>query len=99
MTKENVRNNTYPYVTDVYAAVRSDIDKSSMAYRLFEYITSEEGQAIVEESGYISLTAFSNIKKVEKGRLLEAYYDPQGRPVAAPTRGIYIMDGRKVIFK
>ena len=99
MTKENVRNNTYPYVTDVYAAVRSDIDKSSMAYRLFEYITSEEGQAIVEESGYISLTAFSNIKKVEKGRLLEAYYDLQGRPVAAPTRGIYIMDGRKVIFK
>lgn len=65
MTKENVRNNTYPYVTDVYASVRSDIDKSSMGYKLFEYITSEEGQAIVEESGYIPLAAFANIKNVE----------------------------------
>ena len=27
------------------------------------------------------------------------YYDLQGRPVAAPTRGIYIKDGRKVILK
>ena len=27
------------------------------------------------------------------------YYDLQGRPVAAPTRGIYIKDGRKVVVK
>ena len=27
------------------------------------------------------------------------YYDLQGRPVANPTRGIYIKDGRKVILK
>ena len=97
MTKENVRNNTYPYVTDVYAAVRSDIDKSSMAYRLFEYITSEEGQAIVEESGYIPLAAFTNIKKVEKGKQSDACYDLQGRPVANPAQGIYIKDGKKVV--
>lgn len=96
MTKENVRNNTYPYVSDVYAAVRSDIDKASMAYKLFEYITSEEGQAIVEESGYVPLTAFTNIKKVEKEEQPEAYYDLQGRKVAHPTRGIYIKDGRKI---
>lgn len=99
MTKENVRNNTYPYVTDVYAAVRSDIDKSSMAYKLFEYITSEEGQAIVEESGYIPLAAFANIKKVEKEEQSEAYYDLQGRKAATPARGIYIKDGKKIAVK
>lgn len=98
MTKDNVRNNTYPYVTDVYAAVRSDIDKSSMAYKLFEYITSEEGQAIVEESGYVPLAAFTNIKKVEKATQPEAYYDLQGRKIAAPTSGIYIKDGKKVVI-
>ena len=27
------------------------------------------------------------------------YYDLMGRPVATPTRGIYIKDGRKVILK
>ena len=32
-------------------------------------------------------------------KVLTPYYDLQGRPVAAPTRGIYIKDGRKVIFK
>ena len=99
MTKENVRNNSYPYVTDVYAAVRSDIDKSSMAYKLFEYITSEEGQAIVEESGYIPLAAFANIKKVEKEEQSEAYYDLQGRKTATPARGIYIKDGKKIAVK
>lgn len=96
MTKDNVRNNTYPYVTDVYAAVRSDIDKSSMAYKLFEYITSEEGQAIVEESGYVPLAAFTNIKKVEKEKQPKAYYDLQGRKTATPTSGIYIKDGKKI---
>lgn len=99
MTKENVRNNTYPYVSDVYAAVRSDIDKSSMAYKLFEYITSEEGQAIVEESGYVPLAAFANIKKVEKEEQSEAYYDLQGRKTATPARGIYIKDGKKIAVK
>ena len=99
MTKENVRNNTYPYITDVYVAVRSDIDKSSMGYKLFEYITSEEGQAIVEESGYIPLAAFANIKNVENKKQSKAYYDLQGRPVAHPTRGIYIKDGKKVVIK
>jgi phosphate transport system substrate-binding protein len=98
MNKENIRNNTYPYVTDVYAAVRSDIDKSSMAYKLFEYITTEKGQDIVEESGYIPLRDFSDIKKVEKVKQSEKYYDLQGRPVVNPMRGIYIKDGKKVII-
>lgn len=96
ITKENVRNNTYPYVTDVYAVVRSDIDKSSMAYKLFEYITSEEGQTIVEESGYIPLAAFTNIKKVEKEKHSDACYDLQGRKTVIPTDGIYIKNGKKV---
>lgn len=97
MTKENVRNNTYPYVTDVYAAVRSDIDKSSMAYKLFEYITSEEGQAIVEESGYVPLADFADIKKLPTDKDADTYYDLQGRKVTHPTRGIYIKNGKKVL--
>ena len=99
MTKENVRNNTYPYVSDVYAAVRSDIDKSSMAYKLFEYITTEAGQAIVAESGYVTLSEFANIEKVTQDKAPTPYYDLMGRPVAHPTRGIYIKDGRKVVIK
>lgn len=33
--ESTISNNTYPYVSEIYAAVRSDIDKSSNAYKLF----------------------------------------------------------------
>ena len=66
MTKENIMNGTYPYITDVYAAVRSDIDKSSTAYQIFEFLTTTGGQAIVEESGYVPLIPNpSRIRKTE----------------------------------
>ena len=55
MTKANVKNNTYPYTTDVYAAVRSDIDRNSKAFELFEFLTTPAGQAIINESGYVPL--------------------------------------------
>ncbi|MBO4642818.1 MAG: substrate-binding domain-containing protein [Bacteroidaceae bacterium] len=65
MTKANIKNGTYPYTSNVYTAVRSDIDKSSVAYSLFEFLTSEEGQAIVDESGYVSLqTASTGIRSL-----------------------------------
>lgn len=51
----NIRNGAYPYVTNVYAAVRSDVDRNSPAYRLFAWLTTAEGQRIVEESGYVPL--------------------------------------------
>lgn len=65
MTKDNIKNGTYPYVTDVYAAVRSDIDKSSVAYRLFDFLTTSVGQSIIEESGYVPLSDFTGIEGVE----------------------------------
>lgn len=97
MTKENVRNNTYPFVTDVYAAVRADIDPKSMAYRLFEYLTTDEGQAIIAESGYVTLGEFAGTETVQPDKASNLYYDLQGREVENPTRGIYIKDGKKVM--
>ena len=66
MTKENIINGTYPYTSNVYTAVRSDIDKSSLAYRIFELLTSEEGQAIVDESGYVPLQSATGIRAIER---------------------------------
>lgn len=54
--KSSISSGTYPYVSEIVAAVRADIDKSSAAYRLFNYLTTESGQAIVEESGYVPLS-------------------------------------------
>lgn len=55
MTRENIRNNSYPYTTEVFAAVRSDIDHDSPAFKLFEFLTTPEGQSIINESGYVPL--------------------------------------------
>lgn len=66
MTKANIMNGMYPYITDIYVAVRSDIDKSSIAYKIFDFLTTTGGQAIVEESGYVPLTSYtSGIRKAE----------------------------------
>ena len=53
--KKNISNNTYPYVSEIYAAVRSDIDKASNAYKLFELLTTSYGQNIVKECGYVPM--------------------------------------------
>ena len=42
--------------------MRSDIDKSSVAYRIFDFLTTEQGQAIVDESGYVPLQTTTGIR-------------------------------------
>jgi len=112
MTKENIKNDTYPYTSHVYTAVRSDIDKSSMAYRLFEFLTSDEGQAIVDESGYVSLqTASTGIRSLEnesKGAVSDivapsgkdaSVYNLSGQRLKAPNKGINIIGNKKLLVK
>lgn len=69
MTKENIINGSYPYITNVYAAVRSDTDRSSMAYRLFDFLTTGQGQRIVEESGYVPMDVETGIDAMQKERI------------------------------
>lgn len=75
MTKENIYNDTYPYVTNIYASVRADIDKSSTAYKIFEFLTSDKGQSVVEESGYIPLHKSSTgiSKQTNEGKIEVSY--------------------------
>ena len=51
--KETISNKSYPYVAPVYAVIRSDLDKLSMAYKLYEWIQTEGGEQTISESGYI----------------------------------------------
>lgn len=48
-----IANRTYPYVAEVYATIRSDLDRNSMAYKLYELLQSEAGKHAIAESGYI----------------------------------------------
>jgi phosphate transport system substrate-binding protein len=51
--KETISNNSYPYIAEVYAVIRSDLDKSSMAYKLYEWLQTEAGKQVISESGYV----------------------------------------------
>ena len=103
MTKENIKNDTYPYTSNVYTAVRSDIDKSSMAYRIFEFLTTEEGQAIVDESGYVPMYSKpTGIHAIEyKCSQYNTIYDLSGRKIhdGKMQKGIFIRNGTKVAVK
>ena len=55
-SKETIKNDTYPYVTEVMGSVRSDIDKSSTAYQLFYNLSTGKYNNIIDESGYVVRT-------------------------------------------
>ena len=53
-TVENIKNSTYTAVTPVYAVTWAGNDNSNVK-KLLDWILSEEGQYIIEETGYVGL--------------------------------------------
>lgn len=51
-TSENVRNKTYPFTVPVYAVTLKS-NKNENVEKLIQWILSEEGQKLVEETGYV----------------------------------------------
>jgi ABC-type phosphate transport system, periplasmic component len=47
--KKSIQNRTYPFISEVYVAIRSDLDRSSMAYRLHEWLQSENAKSTIAE--------------------------------------------------
>lgn len=53
--KESIQKEIYPYITNVVASVRSDVDRASTAYQFFYQLSQGELDNIIEESGYIAM--------------------------------------------
>lgn len=72
-----IRKGTYPYVNEFYAAVRKDEPKDSNAYRLFQWLTSENGQIFVESMGYVAVSDVKETKELfrEDEELLDEVLD------------------------
>ncbi len=51
---ENIRNGSYPLITPFYAVYRADNDNRNIPI-LLDWILSDEGQQIVEKSGYVRM--------------------------------------------
>jgi len=50
---ETIGNNTYPFVEPVYVVIRADLDKSSMAYKIYEWLQTEAGRRVISQSEYL----------------------------------------------
>jgi phosphate transport system substrate-binding protein len=48
-----VRNRLYPFISEVHVAIRSDLDHNTMAYRLYEWLQSENAKSTITECGFI----------------------------------------------
>jgi len=51
--KNTVKNTTYPFISKVHVAIRSDLDRNSMAYKLYEWLQSEDAKSTILECGFI----------------------------------------------
>ena len=54
-TAENIANGTYPLVYDIYAVTTQETAKKANVKELIGWILSDEGQRLVELSGYCSI--------------------------------------------
>lgn len=50
---KTIKGKTYPFVSKVYVSIRSDLDRNSMAYKLYELLQTEAGKKVILESGYV----------------------------------------------
>jgi len=48
-----VTNRTYPFISEVHVAIRSDLERNSMAYKLYEWLQSEDAKLTITECGFI----------------------------------------------
>jgi phosphate transport system substrate-binding protein len=49
-----VRNRTYPFISEVHVAIRSDIDRNSMAYKLYEWLKTDAAKPVYTECGFVT---------------------------------------------
>jgi phosphate transport system substrate-binding protein len=54
-TSQNIADRSYPLTTEVYAVIREGTSDDHGAVLLRDWLSSAEGQAVVEESGYVSI--------------------------------------------
>jgi len=59
---ETIASGAYPYTQDFYAVVRADAPLDSHQRKLYDWLTTGEGQALITDAGYVAVTG----EEVEK---------------------------------
>jgi ABC-type phosphate transport system substrate-binding protein len=59
---ETIASGAYPYTQDFYAVVRADAPEDSPQRKLYDWLTTDEGQALITDAGYVAVVG----EEVEK---------------------------------
>ena len=51
--KNTVKNRTFPFISEIHVAIRSDLDHNTMAYKLYEWLQTENVKPVLTECGFI----------------------------------------------
>lgn len=51
--ENSIKNKTYPFVAPVYVMINNNLDKNSMAYKLYQWLQTADGKKVITESGYV----------------------------------------------
>ena len=51
--KKSIQNRTYPFISEVHVAIRSDLDRNLMAYKLYEWLQTDNAKSTIAECGFI----------------------------------------------
>jgi phosphate transport system substrate-binding protein len=54
-TQETIGNGEYPLTNNFYAVIRPDEPQNSPAYKIFDWLQSPEGQALIHLEGYAAI--------------------------------------------
>ena len=52
--EETIKNETFPFISKVYVAIRSDLDHNSMAYKLYEFLQTDDAKPLFKACGFIT---------------------------------------------
>lgn len=63
---ESIRKGEYPYTNEFYVAIRADSKKDSYEYKIFEWLTGDDGQALVNHLGYVGVEDSKDKQKEEE---------------------------------
>lgn len=54
-SNQTLRDGTYPFMSNIYAAIRKTESQDSKAYKLFQFLFTKTGANMIDESGYIAI--------------------------------------------
>jgi len=65
--RNSIKNNTYPFIANVYVSIRGNLDQNTMAYKLYEWLQTQSGKSVIDESGYVPCKSSENsIKQISQ---------------------------------